>query len=119
MLEIGYKASAEQFPASELLGFARLAEECGFESVAVSDHFQPFRHTGGHAPAALPWLGALAVSSERIRIGTSVLTPTLRLHPSIVAQAFATIGCLAPGRVWLGVGTGESLNEVPPLGIEW
>src|SRR5205823_647782 len=91
----------------------------GFDSVAISDHFQPFRHTGGHAPAALPWLGALAARSERIRIGTSVSTPTLRLHPSMVAQAFATLACLAPGRVFLGVGTGESLNEVPALGIEW
>ena len=95
MLEIGYKASAEQFPASELLGFAQLAEECGFGSVAVSDHFQPFRHTGGHAPAALPWLGALAATTRRIRIGTSVSTPTMRFHPSIMAQAFATIENLA------------------------
>jgi coenzyme F420-dependent glucose-6-phosphate dehydrogenase len=119
VISLGYKASAEQFGPRQLLDYALAAEHHGFDSVAVSDHFQPFRHTGGHAPAALPWLGALAVSSERIRIGTSVSTPTLRLHPSIVAQAFATIGCLAPGRVWLGVGTGESLNEVPPLGIEW
>ena len=119
MITLGYKASAEQFGPRELLGYALEAERRGFDSVAVSDHFQPFRHTGGHAPAALPWLGALAASSERIRIGTSVSTPTLRFHPSMVAQAFATLGCLAPGRVWLGVGTGESLNEVPPLGIEW
>ena len=119
MLEIGYKASAEQFPASELLGFARLAEERGFGSVAVSDHFQPFRHTGGHAPAALPWLGALAATTSRIRIGTSVSTPTMRFHPSIVAQAFATIENLAPGRIFLGVGTGESVNEVPATAMEW
>jgi coenzyme F420-dependent glucose-6-phosphate dehydrogenase len=98
MLEIGYKASAEQFPASELLAYARLAEEAGFESVAVSDHFQPFRHTGGHAPAALPWLGALAATTTRVRIGTSVSTPTMRFHPSVLAQAFATIENLAPGR---------------------
>ena len=119
MVEIGYKASAEQFPASELLGFARLAEECGFGSVAVSDHFQPFRHTGGHAPAALPWLGALAATTSRIRIGTSVSTPTMRFHPSIMAQAFATIENLAPGRIFLGVGTGESVNEVPATAMEW
>ena len=119
MLKIGYKASAEQFPPQALLGFALEAEARGFDSVAVSDHFQPFRHTGGHAPAALPWLGALAARSERIRIGTSVSTPTMRLHPSMTAQAFATLGCLAPGRVWLGVGTGESMNEVPPLGMKW
>jgi coenzyme F420-dependent glucose-6-phosphate dehydrogenase len=119
VLTLGYKASAEQFGPQQLLGYALAAERLGFDSVAVSDHFQPFRHTGGHAPAALPWLGALAVQSERIRIGTSVSTPTMRLHPSIMAQAFATIACLAPGRVWMGVGTGESMNEVPPLGIEW
>ena len=119
MLEIGYKASAEQFPAAQLLGFARLAEECGFESIAVSDHFQPFRHTGGHAPAALPWLGALAATASRIRIGTSVSTPTMRFHPSIMAQAFATIDNLAPGRIFLGVGTGESVNEVPATAMEW
>ena len=119
VIALGYKASAEQFGPGELLGFALDAERRGFDSVAISDHFQPFRHTGGHAPAALPWLGALAARSERIRIGTSVSTPTLRLHPSMVAQAFATLACLAPGRVFLGVGTGESLNEVPALGIEW
>src|SRR3954469_16725147 len=119
MLALGYKASAEQFGPRRLLSYALEAEAHGFDSVAVSDHFQPFRHTGGHAPSALPWLGALAVQSERIRLGTSVSTPPMRLHPSMTAQAFATIGCLAPGRVWLGVGTGESLNEVPALGIEW
>ncbi len=119
MITLGYKASAEQFAPVELLRFALAAERNGFDSVAISDHFQPFRHTGGHAPAALPWLGALAVQSERIRIGTSVSTPTMRFHPSMVAQAFATLGCFAPGRMFLGVGTGESMNEVPPLGIEW
>ncbi len=119
MITLGYKASAEQFAPVELLRYALAAEREGFDSVAISDHFQPFRHTGGHAPAALPWLGALAVQSERIRIGTSVSTPTMRFHPSMVAQAFATLGCFAPGRFFLGVGTGESMNEVPPLGIEW
>ncbi len=119
MITLGYKASAEQFGPVELLDLALAAERRGFDSVAVSDHFQPFRHTGGHSPAALPWLGALAARSERVRIGTSVLTPTLRTHPSLVAQAFATLGLLAPGRVFLGVGSGESMNEVPALGIEW
>ena len=119
MLALGYKASAEQFGPVELLGYALEAERRGFDTVAVSDHYQPFRHTEGHAPAAFPWLGALAARSQRIRIGTSVSTPTLRYHPAMVAQAFATIACLAPGRVFLGVGTGESVNEVPPLGIDW
>lgn len=119
MLKIGYKASAEQFTPQQLLSFGQQAERCGFDSVWISDHFQPWRHTGGHAPAALPWLGALAATSERIEIGTSVLTPTFRHHPSMVAQAFATLGCLAPGRVILGVGSGESLNETPATGQVW
>jgi coenzyme F420-dependent glucose-6-phosphate dehydrogenase len=118
MIRFGYKASAEQFPPAELLRYGVLAEELGFDSVFTSDHLQPWRHDGGHAPAALPWLGALAVQTERVLIGTSVLTPTFRYHPAVVAQAFATLGCLAPGRVILGVGSGESLNEVP-LGLTW
>ena len=118
MIRFGYKASAEQFPPAELLNYGVLAEELGYDSVFVSDHLQPWRHDGGHAPAALPWLGALAARTERVLIGTSVLTPTFRYHPAVVAQAFATLGCLAPGRVVLGVGSGESLNEVP-LGIPW
>jgi coenzyme F420-dependent glucose-6-phosphate dehydrogenase len=119
MLEIGYKASAEQFDATELLGYARLAEELGFDSIAVSDHFQPFRHTGGHAPAALPWMGALAATTSRARLGTSVSTPTMRFHPAVLAQAFATIANLAPGRVFVGVGTGEAINEVPATAMAW
>lgn len=118
MIRFGYKASAEQFAPAELLRYGVQAEELGFDSVFVSDHLQPWRHDGGHAPAALPWLGALAARTERVMIGTSVLTPTFRYHPAVVAQAFATLGCLAPGRVVLGVGSGESLNEVP-LGTRW
>ena len=118
MIRFGYKASAEQFAPAELLAYGEQAEKLGFDSVFISDHLQPWRHDGGHAPAALPWLGALAARTERVMIGTSVLTPTFRYHPAVVAQAFATLGCLAPGRVVLGVGSGESLNEVP-LGIEW
>jgi len=118
MFRIGYKASAEQFRADELLRFALLAEEAGFDSVGVSDHFQPWRHSGGQAPNALVWLGALAARTKRVQIGTSVATPTFRYHPALVAQAAATIESLAPGRSFLGIGTGESMNEVP-LGIEW
>jgi coenzyme F420-dependent glucose-6-phosphate dehydrogenase len=117
-LKLGYKASNEQFAPQELLGYGVLAEECGFDSVFVSDHLQPWRHDGGHAPFAMTWLAALGAKTERITIGTSVLTPTFRYHPAIVAQAFATLGCLYPDRVVLGMGSGESMNEVP-LGIEW
>ena len=118
-LKLGYKASAEQFGPQELLEFGVHAERCGFDSVLVSDHFQPWRHTGGHAPFSFAWLAALGARTERVLLGTSVLTPTFRYHPAVVAQAMGTLGCLFPGRVLLGVGTGESLNEVPPLGIAW
>jgi len=118
-VKLGYKASAEQFDPVTLLDYSRQAEAVGLEMIGVSDHFQPWRHHGGHAPAALTWLGAAAVATERATLGTSVLTPTLRYHPSVVAQAFATLGCLAPGRMYLGVGTGEALNETPATGGEF
>ena len=119
MLRLGYKASAEQFGPQELLHYGVLAEQHGFDSVFISDHFQPWRHTNGHAPFAFAWMGALGARTSRVLIGTSVLTPTFRYHPSIVAQAFGTLGCLFPGRVILGIGTGESLNEVPATGMQW
>jgi coenzyme F420-dependent glucose-6-phosphate dehydrogenase len=119
MLKLGYKASAEQFGPRELLEFSVIAEDVGFDSVMVSDHFQPWRHNGGHAPYSLAWLAALGERTSRVEIGTSVTTPTFRYHPSIVAQALGTIACLSPGRVILGVGTGESMNEVPATGMEW
>src|SRR5271169_4060484 len=119
LLKFGYKASAEQFGPRELLDFSCLAESVGFDSVFVSDHFQPWKHTDGHAPSALAWLGALGARTSRVVIGTSVLTPTFRYHPSVVAQVFGTLGTMFPGRVVLGVGTGESLNEVPSSGIKW
>jgi coenzyme F420-dependent glucose-6-phosphate dehydrogenase len=118
-MRYGYKASAEQFGPRELLEYARLAERLGLDSIALSDHFQPWRHHGGHAPAALPWLGTAGAQLDGARIGTSVLTPTLRYEPAVIAQAFATLGCLFPGRVWLGVGTGEAMNETPVTAAEW
>jgi len=119
VLKLGYKASAEQFGPRELLDFAVIAEEVGFDSVMVSDHFQPWRHHGGHAPYSFAWLAALGERTSRVTIGTSVVTPTFRYHPAVVAQAMATIAVLNPGRTILGVGTGESLNEVPATGMEW
>lgn len=118
-LRLGYKASAEQFGPRELLEFSVVAEEVGFDSVVVSDHFQPWRHTNGHAPYSFAWLAALGERTKRVLMGTSVVTPTFRYHPSIVAQAMGTLGALNPGRVMLGVGTGESLNDVPATGVEW
>jgi coenzyme F420-dependent glucose-6-phosphate dehydrogenase len=119
VLKLGYKASAEQFGPPELLDFACLAEQSGFDSVFISDHFQPWKHHDGHAPFSLAWLGALGARTSRITIGTSVMTPTFRYHPAVVAQAFATLGVMFPDRVVLGVGTGESLNEVPSTGMAW
>jgi coenzyme F420-dependent glucose-6-phosphate dehydrogenase len=119
MLKLGYKASAEQFGPNELLDYAIHAERAGFDSAFISDHFQPWRHTGGHAPFSLAWMGALGARTQRIVIGTSVLTPTFRYHPSIVAHAFGTLGAMFPGRIILGVGTGESLNETPATGLAW
>ncbi len=111
-LKLGYKASAEQFGPRELVELAVLAEEHGLDSATVSDHFQPWRHKGGHAPFSLAWMAAAGERTERILLGTSVLTPTFRYNPAVIAQAFATMGCLYPDRVMLGVGTGEALNEI-------
>ena len=85
MFKFGYKAPAEQFGPTELLPYAILVEQSGFDSVFVSDHLQPWRHTGGHAPFPQFWMGALGASGSRVQIGTSVLTPTFRYHPSIIA----------------------------------
>jgi coenzyme F420-dependent glucose-6-phosphate dehydrogenase len=116
VLKLGYKASAEQFGPAELLHFATIAETCGFDSVFISDHFQPWRHTHGHAPFSIAWLGAHGARTSRITMATSMLTPTLRYRPAVVAQVFGTLGALYPGRLILGLGTGESLNEVPATG---
>jgi coenzyme F420-dependent glucose-6-phosphate dehydrogenase len=118
-LRIGYKASAEQFGPRELVEFGVRAEELGLDSATVSDHFLPWRHEGGHAPFALAWLTAVGERTSHIQLGTSVLTPTFRYNPAVIAQAFATLGLLYPGRVMLGVGTGEALNEIAVSGREW
>lgn len=119
-MKFGYKASAEQFSPRDLVTYAVQAEEAGLDSVWVSDHFQPWRHNGGHAPAAIPFLAAAGERTSRVVLGTSVLTPTFRNNPAMVAQAFATMACLFPDRIALGVGTGEALNEVAVLGdFEW
>jgi coenzyme F420-dependent glucose-6-phosphate dehydrogenase len=113
-LKLGYKASAEQFGPRPLLDFAVQAEQVGLDSVTISDHFQPWRHNDGHAPFSLSWLAAVGERTERVLLGTSVMTPTFRYNPAVVAQAFGTLACLYPERVMLGVGTGEALNEDAP-----
>jgi coenzyme F420-dependent glucose-6-phosphate dehydrogenase len=111
-LKLGFKASAEQFDPRELVEIAVAAEQHGMESVTVSDHFQPWRHEGGHAPFSLTWMAAVGERTSTITIGTSVMTPTFRYNPAVIAQAFASMGCLYPGRIMLGVGSGEALNEI-------
>lgn len=111
-LTLGYKASAEQFGPRELVEIAVAAEAHGFESAFASDHFQPWRHEGGHAPFSLAWMAAVGEHTSTLRIGTSVMTPTFRYNPAVLAQAFATLGCLYPGRIIAGFGTGEALNEI-------
>ncbi len=118
-LRYGYKASAEQFPPVQLIDYGVSAERHGFELVAVSDHFQPWRHHGGHAPNSIVYLSALGALTERVLLTTSVLTPTLRYQPAVIAHAFATLACLNPGRVVLGIGSGEAMNESPAIGVEW
>jgi coenzyme F420-dependent glucose-6-phosphate dehydrogenase len=118
-IRIGYKASAEQFGPRELVEYAVMAEQVGLDSVMVSDHFLPWRHEGGHAPFSLSWMAAVGERTTRVALGTSVLTPTFRYNPAVIAQAFATMGLLYPGRVILGIGTGEALNEIAVSGMKW
>ncbi|KAA9163285.1 glucose-6-phosphate dehydrogenase (coenzyme-F420) [Amycolatopsis acidicola] len=118
-LRLGYKASAEQFGPRDLVELAVRAESAGLDSVLISDHFQPWRHEGGHAPFSLSWLAAAGERTSRVVLGTSVLTATFRYNPAVVAQAFGTLGCLFPGRVVLGIGTGEALNEVAVAKLDW
>jgi coenzyme F420-dependent glucose-6-phosphate dehydrogenase len=110
MLRFGWKAGTEQFPPEELLEFAVAAEDAGFDSIDVSDHFHPWAEQG-QACFVWTWLGAVAAKTKKILLGTGVTCPILRYHPAIIAQAAATVACLAPGRFFLGVGTGEALNE--------
>jgi coenzyme F420-dependent glucose-6-phosphate dehydrogenase len=116
-LRIFYGAGHEQFTPRDLLRHARLAEEAGFDGVACSDHFQPWWPDGqsGHA---WPWLGAVGASTERVVFGPAVTPAVARYHPALVAQAFATLEQMFPGRTFLAVGSGESLNE-SPLGFDW
>lgn len=117
MLQFGWKAGPEQYEPNDLLAYAIAAEAAGFDALETSDHFQPWAEVG-HACFAWTWLGAVAARTTKIRLGTGVTCPILRYHPSIVAQAAATLGVMAPGRAFLCVGTGEALNEYAATG-EW
>jgi coenzyme F420-dependent glucose-6-phosphate dehydrogenase len=116
MLELGWKAGPEQYPPEELLDYAVAAEHAGFDSLEASDHFHPWSDDG-QASFIWTWLGAAAARTQRIRLGTGVTCPILRYEPPIIAQAAATLACLAPGRAFLCVGTGEALNEYAATGL--
>jgi coenzyme F420-dependent glucose-6-phosphate dehydrogenase len=115
---IGYALSCEEFGPRELLGFARQAEEVGFDFLSISDHFHPWVDRQGNSPFVWAVLGGVAEATERIEIGTGVTCPTTRIHPAIVAQAAATAATMLEGRFFLGVGSGENLNE-HILGDRW
>ena len=111
MIEIGYKLSSEEFGPADLVRFAVRAEQAGFEFALISDHFHPWSDRQGQSPFVWTVAGAVAQATTRIRLGTAVTCPIIRLHPAIVAQAAATTAALMNGRFCLGVGTGENLNE--------
>ncbi|HEY7321232.1 MAG TPA: TIGR03557 family F420-dependent LLM class oxidoreductase [Candidatus Binatia bacterium] len=117
MLQLGWKAGTEQYSPGELLDFAMAAEEAGFDLIEASDHFHPWAEKG-QAAFVWSWLGAVAGRTKKIILGTGVTCPILRYHPSVLAQAAATVSCLAPKRFFLGVGTGEALNEYAAVG-QW
>jgi coenzyme F420-dependent glucose-6-phosphate dehydrogenase len=112
-----YGAAHEQFPPDDLLRQAMEAEDAGFDGVACSDHFQPWWEPG-ESGMAWVWLGAVGQATRRVSLGTAVTPALSRYHPALVAQAWATLEVMFPGRTFLGIGSGESLNE-SPLGLEW
>lgn len=117
-VELGFAMSSEEHTPLELVRQAVRAEEAGFSFAGISDHFHPWVREQGHAPFVWGVLGAIAQATERLRVGTGVTCPIIRIHPVIVAQAAATAACLMPGRFFLGVGSGEALNE-HVLGDRW
>jgi G6PDH family F420-dependent oxidoreductase len=118
MVELGYALSSEEHAPRDLVRHAVAAEEAGFAFALVSDHFHPWIGQQGQSPFVWAVIGAIAEATERLRLGTGVTCPTMRIHPAVVAQAAATSALLMPGRFFLGVGTGENLNE-PVLGLRW
>ena len=118
MPEYGYAMSSEEHTPSDLVRNARMAEEAGFTFALISDHFHPWVDEQGHSPFVWTVIGGIAEATERLRVGTGVTCPTIRIHPAIVAHAAATCAAMMPGRFFLGVGTGENLNE-HVLGDKW
>src|ERR671932_164779 len=118
MVELGYALSCEEHPPNQLVEHARAAEETGFTFALISDHFHPWIDRQGHSPFVWSVIGGIARETERLRLGTGVTCPMIRIHPAIIAQAAATSAAMMPGRFFLGVGTGENLNE-HVLGDKW
>jgi coenzyme F420-dependent glucose-6-phosphate dehydrogenase len=117
-MHVGYWLSSEEHDANALVANARRAEDAGFEHLLISDHFHPWVDAQGESPFVWGVIGAIGATTERILLGTAVTCPLIRIHPAIVAHAAATCACLMPGRFFLGVGTGENLNE-HVLGAKW
>ncbi len=115
---LGFTLAHEQFPVPELVRIGAAAEKAGFAYVGISDHFQPWQANEGHAGEAWVTMGALSQHLSRMWMGTAVTCPTLRYNPAVVAEAWASMSLLYPGRVFLGVGSGEALNEKAATG-EW
>jgi coenzyme F420-dependent glucose-6-phosphate dehydrogenase len=111
MPEIGYWLSSEEHAPSDLVRHAKMAEQAGFTWAMISDHYHPWIDKQGNAPFVWSTLGGIAQATERLHIGTGVTCPIIRTHPAVVAQASATVAAMMPGRFFLGVGTGENLNE--------
>ena len=111
MVEIGYALSCEEHAPNDLVRHAHEAEETGFTFALISDHFHPWIDRQGHSPFVWSVIGGIAHATRRLRLGTGVTCPIMRYHPAIVAQAAATSAAMMPGRFFLGVGSGENLNE--------
>ena len=118
MTSFGYALSSEEHAPADLVRHARLAEDAGFEFALISDHFHPWIDRQGHSPFVWSVIGGIASTTQKLRLGTGVTCPTIRIHPAIIAQAAATTAAMMPGRFFLGVGTGENLNE-HILGDRW
>jgi len=111
MVQYGYTLSSEEHGPRELVRNARRAEELGFDFLSISDHFHPWVDAQGHSPFVWSVLGGIASVTDRIRVGTGVTAPIMRIHPAVLAQAAATTAVMMPGRFFFGVGSGEALNE--------
>jgi G6PDH family F420-dependent oxidoreductase len=118
MVELGYALSSEEHPPRDLVQYAQRAEEVGFTFALISDHYHPWIDRQGQSPFVWSVIGGIAHTTRRLRLGTGVTCPTMRIHPAIIAQAAATAAAMMPGRFFLGVGTGENLNE-HILGDHW